>query len=472
MEQMKVNRNFYLAFLASVVFVIYSIFFSSVASASISQDTPFTITETQITTSGSVERPAIFSDKIIWQDYRNDNGTGVITDIYMYNLSTSQETQITTSGTAYNPAIYGDRIVWQDGRNGKFSLEKSDIYMHDLSTHKETRVTTNGSYSTSPIIYKDRIVWTNYSSSVHMYYLSTHQESQIASSESMTFSPAIYGNNVAWEDFRVFRDHNVQVGSNTSNSFTRKKTPTRDICFYNLSTHKKTQITTDGSAAHPAIYEDRIVYYDWRNGNCDIYMYNISTSTETRVSTNGSAQDPAIYGNRIVWVDGRNGNSDIYMYDLSTHKEIQITNSESSKEFPAIYENKIVWEDAFNGSFNIYMCTISGNEPEIKTPVANFSSNTTSGYAQLPVKFTDLSENATGWNWNFGDGNNSTKRNTTHTYFAIGMYTVTLTASNVENGTDIKKSEINVQSRPRTTPYGFNLLILGIFAFYLLKKST
>lgn len=469
---MRYNKNFYLAFLASVFLVTFSILFSSATFAVTVQDTPLTITKTQITTSGSAERPAIFGDKIIWQDYRNDNGTGVTTDIYMYNLSTSKEIQITTSGSAEAPVIYNDKIVWRDGRNGNFSLEKPDIYMYDLSTHKETRVTTNGSYSTSPTIYKDRIVWTNYSSSVQMYNLSTHQESQIANSESMIFSPANYGNIIAWEDFHVFREENAQVGSNTSNSSTHKKTPTRDICFYDLSTHKKTQITTDGSAAHPATYEDRIVYYDWRNGNSDIYMYNISTSTETRVTTNGSAQDPAIYGDRIVWVDGRNGNSDIYVYDLSTHKEIQITNSESSKEFPAIYENKIVWEDAFNESSNIYMCTISGDEPEIKIPVANFSSNVTEGHAPLSVKFTDLSENATGWNWNFGDGTNSTRRNPTHTYSATGKYTVTLTASNGENGTDMKTSEINVQSSPRTIPCGFNFLILGIVAFYLFRKST
>ena len=49
-------------------------------------------------------------------------------------------------------------------------------------------------------------------------------------------------------------------------------------------------------------------------------------------------------------------------------------------------------------------------------PVANFSTNVTSGYAPLSVQFTDLSENATEWNWNFGDGNTSTEQNPEHTY--------------------------------------------------------
>ncbi|MDQ1252758.1 MAG: hypothetical protein QG646_1890 [Euryarchaeota archaeon] len=63
-------------------------------------------------------------------------------------------------------------------------------------------------------------------------------------------------------------------------------------------------------------------------------------------------------------------------------------------------------------------------------PVANFSSNITNGYASLSVQFTDLSENATVWNWDFGDGNYSTVKNPMHIYSAAGNYTVNLTATN------------------------------------------
>ena len=76
-------------------------------------------------------------------------------------------------------------------------------------------------------------------------------------------------------------------------------------------------------------------------------------------------------------------------------------------------------------------------------PVANFSSNVTSGYAPLSVQFTDLSENATEWNWNFGDGTTSTEQNPTHTYLSAGTYTVNLTVSNA-NGTASKTATITV----------------------------
>jgi len=78
--------------------------------------------------------------------------------------------------------------------------------------------------------------------------------------------------------------------------------------------------------------------------------------TETRITTHGTSDNSAIYGNKIVWMDGRNGGSqdkygnyvgnwDIYMYDLSTKKEAQITSNEFIQEFPAIYGNRVVWED-------------------------------------------------------------------------------------------------------------------------------
>ncbi len=48
-------------------------------------------------------------------------------------------------------------------------------------------------------------------------------------------------------------------------------------------------------------------------------------------------------------------------------------------------------------------------------PVANFNANVTDGDVPLSVQFNDSSTNATSWNWDFGDGNNSTEQNPVHT---------------------------------------------------------
>ena len=116
---------------------------SSTPSASNVQSASPIINETQLTNSRLATNPAIYGDRMVWQDNRSGND-----DIYMYNVITSKETPVTTSGSAYSPAIYGDRMVWEDWRN-----ENGDIYMYNLTTSNETQVITNGSDPESPAIY-------------------------------------------------------------------------------------------------------------------------------------------------------------------------------------------------------------------------------------------------------------------------------------------------------------------------------
>ena len=84
------------------------------------------------------------------------------------------------------------------------------------------------------------------------------------------------------------------------------------------------------------------------------------------------------------------------------------------------------------------------NSPEPVPPVADFSSDVSSGNAPLTVTFTDKSTgDPTEWNWNFGDGTDSTDKNPVHTYTSAGTYTVTLTVSNAD-GAASKEGTITV----------------------------
>jgi PGF-pre-PGF domain-containing protein len=68
------------------------------------------------------------------------------------------------------------------------------------------------------------------------------------------------------------------------------------------------------------------------------------------------------------------------------------------------------------------------------------------------VQFTDASQNATGWNWDFGDGATSTEQNPAHTYFSAGNFTINLKVTNAE-GTDSKNATITVsQKQELATP--------------------
>ncbi|MDY9926804.1 NosD domain-containing protein [Methanosarcina sp.] len=82
-------------------------------------------------------------------------------------------------------------------------------------------------------------------------------------------------------------------------------------------------------------------------------------------------------------------------------------------------------------------------DPESVFPVANFSSNISEGFAPLSVQFTDSSENATGRNWDFGDGATSNEQNPAHTYLSPGNYTACLIVNNADS-TDSRFTTITV----------------------------
>ncbi|AEH61175.1 PKD domain containing protein [Methanosalsum zhilinae DSM 4017] len=108
-------------------------------------------------------------------------------------------------------------------------------------------------------------------------------------------------------------------------------------------------------------------------------------------------------------------------------------------------------------------------------PVADFTANPTSGVAPLEVTFTDNSENAVEYHWDFGDGNTSAEVNPTHTYLTPDVYTVTLTVSN-EVGEDSAEETITVghpvDDEPSPIPgFGIIFAITSLFAIAALVKK-
>jgi PKD repeat protein len=62
-----------------------------------------------------------------------------------------------------------------------------------------------------------------------------------------------------------------------------------------------------------------------------------------------------------------------------------------------------------------------------------------------PIQFTDLSTNATAWNWSFGDGYYNATKNPIHIYTNPGLKTVNLTASTVKSSDyELKVDYINI----------------------------
>jgi beta propeller repeat protein len=324
---MIIKKNSSFIILASLKLILLIVIIQSVGLATAEQSIPYTITETQITKSESAFNPAIYGDRISWTDCRNGSY-----DIFMYDLCTKEETQISTSGSAEGSAIYGDRIVWKDGRNGK-----SDIYMYNVSTKKEIQISTSG-YASYPSIYGDKVVWSS-NHNIYVYDLSTKKETQLTNDQKDKGWPVISGNKIVWVE----------------TPYSRNNSEFPYLYVYDLCTKKVTQRINTGSEIFGSFdfYGNKLVWSGGTSGTC-IYMYDLSTNKKTQISTCG--YDPAIYCNKVVWENLCIGN--IYIYNICTKKGISQIVTSAIAFNPAIYGDKIVWMDTGNMRFDIYMATV------------------------------------------------------------------------------------------------------------------
>jgi len=95
---------------------------------------------------------------------------------------------------------------------------------------------------------------------------------------------------------------------------------------------------------------------------------------------------------------------------------------------------------------------IDVTEPPTYPPTAAFTGTPVSGTAPLDVNFSDQSTNApVSWSWTFGDGATSTQQNPSHTYAAVGTYTVALTVSNMYGNDSITKTDYITVNEPGQT---------------------
>ncbi len=182
-------------------------------------------------------------------------------------------------------------------------------------------------------------------------------------------NPAIWGDIVVWEDYRE-DPYGSGASPGTRNS---------NIYMYNLTTGEGAALTdNESSQANPDIWENHVVWEDYRHGEPVIYMIDISEEQpipERIDDTDDPQKRPRIHGGRIVWEDYRdNSYGDIYMYDM-TEDEIYEISAFKDNELPVmqrnpdIYGDRVVWTDYRQGRFtgDIYTYDLS-MESEDGTP--------------------------------------------------------------------------------------------------------
>ena len=110
------------------------------------------------------------------------------------------------------------------------------------------------------------------------------------------------------------------------------------------------------------------------------------------------------------------------------------------------------------GAFHVSLTVKSGMYRDTATqtivagggPSTDFVADITTVGVNTPVHFTDKTLNSPiSWSWNFGDGATSPEQNPTHEYAVKGIYTVTLTTTNIDGSdTEVKANYITVGLAP------------------------
>jgi PKD repeat protein len=133
--------------------------------------------------------------------------------------------------------------------------------------------------------------------------------------------------------------------------------------------------------------------------------------------------------------------------------------------------NNISSTASLAGLTKLTYLNLDGN-PIPPAAVPGFSAFPTSGVVPLSVDFTDISQGAASWSWDFGDGTTSSQQNPSHTYTLPGTYSVRLRAINSSGGTTITKDGLvtatvtaaNSVQIPRTPPVSYPSLQAGFDA--------
>lgn len=115
-----------------------------------------------------------------------------------------------------------------------------------------------------------------------------------------------------------------------------------------------------------------------------------------------------------------------HINDLCTIKGSNYFQDTETTYYFYFYDWKITYTD-YCGRSPVTVEVTTGTD----VPTAEFSASAESVdlAMEAEVSFTNSSENATAWLWNFGDGTTSTEENPSHTYEEVGSYAVTLTAT-------------------------------------------
>lgn len=113
-------------------------------------------------------------------------------------------------------------------------------------------------------------------------------------------------------------------------------------------------------------------------------------------------------------------------------------------------------------SFLSMLSCNKNDDPSSNAPKANFSISGYETTVPCTVTFINTSENATNYQWSFGDGGTSVQSNPTHTYFSNGSYLLKLKVTG-PGGSDSVCKLVAIEAPPPANKSAFS---------YFMEKCT
>ena len=147
-------------------------------------------------------------------------------------------------------------------------------------------------------------------------------------------------------------------------------------------------------------------------------------------------------GSETDFVDQTTNTPIFWEWDFDDGSPINTTqNPNHEYTSPGLYDVTLITE-------NIYGCSDTATQTVevFGLPSSGFEFDTVC--LNAATSFTDASQNAVAWEYEFGDGNSSLNANPTHIYLSDGTFIVTQVVTNAEGCTDTLEREIIVRPNP------------------------
>ena len=159
-----------------------------------------------------------------------------------------------------------------------------------------------------------------------------------------------------------------------------------------------------------------------------ILLISLSFSTRSQISANfqlGSIADSlACIGQPIIFQDLSNGNPSNWYWEFGDGNTSTSQNPSHVYMTSGAYSVKLI---VSNGVV-IDSLEVTNILNILKNPMASYSAISFIQQSFVPIQFTNLSQDAVYYTWDFGDATISHNENPIHSYSGPGIYSVTLSA--------------------------------------------